>query len=132
MPLHELDHVNIRTDQLGSLVAFYEEVVGLRIGPRPPFSVRGAWLYCGERAAIHLVEAEVPTHTNEPRLEHFAFQATGLTDYRSHLERHGISYELSIIPEWEIRQLHFRDPDGNHIEISFPRLEPLERGEHDR
>ena len=132
MPLLDLDHVNIRTNRLNTLIVFYEEVVGLRSGPRPPFSVGGAWLYCGERAALHLVETEITHEAVEPRLEHFAFMASGLKDYRGHLEKHGVFYELSVIPEWEIRQLHFRDPDGNHIEVSFSPSEPLEQRDLDQ
>ncbi|MDX1401890.1 MAG: VOC family protein [Kiloniellales bacterium] len=126
MPLRKLDHVNIRTSSLECLRRFYEEVVGLEAGPRPPFSMGGAWLYCGDMAAVHLVEVEKTPDCAAPRLEHFAFQAEGLPEFRQHLEDKAVEYELSIIPGWHIRQLHFRDPDGNHIEISFAAEEPLD------
>ena len=52
LPLSFLDHVNIRTADLAGMEAFYETVLGLEAGPRPPFSVGGTWLYCGDKAAV--------------------------------------------------------------------------------
>jgi catechol 2,3-dioxygenase-like lactoylglutathione lyase family enzyme len=124
MALEYLDHVNIRTAQLAEMEAFYRDVLGLRPGPRPPFSVGGRWLYCGERAAIHLVEVPRTPETGEPRLEHFAFRANGLAEFTRELDRFVIPYEVSVVPEWEIRQVNLRDPDGNHIEIAFGPEEP--------
>ena len=76
-------------------------------------------------AALHLVEVEHAPTVGEPRLEHFAFKAEGLADFRAVLDARGVDYELAIVPGWEIRQVHLRDPDGNHIEVSFDPTEPL-------
>ena len=129
MTLQYLDHVNIRTARLSEMEGFYRDVLGLLPGPRPPFSVDGRWLYCGDRAAIHLVEVPRPPETGEPRIEHFAFRASGLAEFIDELERSVIPYDVSIVPEWEIRQVNIRDPDGNHIEIAFG---PEEAREGDR
>ena len=37
-----LDHVNIRTDGLEASTAFYRDIIGLEVGPRPSFSFAGA------------------------------------------------------------------------------------------
>ncbi len=50
------DHVNVRTPNLQGMIDFYTEVLGLRLGPRPPFTFNGAWLYAGDQAVVHLVE----------------------------------------------------------------------------
>ena len=81
MPLIQLDHVNIRTARLAEMTAFYRDVLGLAPGNRPPFAFDGSWLYCGERAAVHLVEVPEPPEGRAPKIEHFAFQASGLTDF---------------------------------------------------
>lgn len=39
------------------LRTFYCEVVGLRVGPRPPFCSRGYWLYAGAHVVRHLTIA---------------------------------------------------------------------------
>ena len=129
MGLLYLDHVNIRTARLEEMEAFYRDVLGLQLGPRPPFSVGGRWLYCGDRAAVHLVEVPRTPETGEPRLEHFAFRANALAEFTRKLEGFVIPYEVSIVPELEIRQVNIFDPDGNHIEIAFGSEEPWE-GEH--
>src|SRR3546814_17296537 len=52
MPLSRLDHVNLRTAELAAMQTFYSEVLGMSLGPRPPFSFDGAWLYCGGQATV--------------------------------------------------------------------------------
>lgn len=125
MALLDLDHVNIRTARLDAMSRFYEDILGLKLGPRPPFSFNGAWLYCGDKAAIHLVEiaSEGPAADSSGSrlsgIEHFAFNAEGLDAFLARLEGREIGFELRTVPEFGTRQVHFRDPDGNHIEVAF-------------
>lgn len=125
MGLVWLDHVNIRTANLEAMVRFYRDVLGLELGARPPFSFAGAWLYCGDKAAVHLVQRG-PASTSpatagaaESKIEHFAFRAEGLEQFIERLKIHGVEYRLAVVPKIELRQLHIHDPDGNHIEVSF-------------
>ncbi|MFQ5973975.1 MAG: VOC family protein [Alphaproteobacteria bacterium] len=119
MPITSLDHVNIRTANMDELSRFYEEILGLKRGDRPPFDMDGAWHYCGEAAVVHLVRLEEAPDQGEPQVEHFAFFATGLADFLDHLRGRGISYDVAIVPEVGNKQVNIHDPDGNHIEIQF-------------
>ncbi len=120
MTLIDLDHVNIRTARGGALVRFYREVLGLEVGPRPPFSFDGTWLYCGTKAAIHLVEIDSPgAGGGISGIEHFAFTASGLEAFLDRLRAAEVAYEIRTVPDWGIRQVHLRDPDGNHVEVAF-------------
>jgi len=120
MPLAYLDHVNIRTANLAAMSRFYEGVLGLEKGPRPPFrGFGGAWHYCGGRAAVHLVEVAEPADVKQVRIEHFAFRGEDLPDFLETLRESRIAYRISIVPDVEIRQVNIHDPDGNHIEIQF-------------
>jgi catechol 2,3-dioxygenase-like lactoylglutathione lyase family enzyme len=120
MSLTYLDHVNLRTAHLARLIEFYS-VIGLHAGVRPAFSFDGAWLYCGERAVVHLVEVpEQPNPSGELRLEHFAFVAQGFDELVRKLDAAGIEYRASKQFGSETRQLNLRDPDGNRIHIDFP------------
>ncbi|MDJ0608553.1 MAG: VOC family protein [Kiloniellales bacterium] len=130
MALIDLDHVNIRTANLAAMTMFYQEVLGLEIGPRPDFRFDGAWLYCGEKAAVHLVEVPETPQGRAPRIEHFAFKANGLEDFLSHLKKQGIGYRISIVPGPEIRQVNIHDPDGNHIEVAFPASEEADLSDY--
>ena len=87
MPLFAFDHVNIRTVNLERMVAWYEDVLGLRSGPRPEFPVPGAWLYLAETCVIHLIEADPPptlyTEGESLRMEHIAFRAEDMDAFVS-------------------------------------------------
>ncbi len=119
MPLKWLDHVNIRTAHLQAMTEFYQRVVGLELGHRPPFPFNGTWLYLGDQAVLHLVEAESPPMGTEPRIEHFAFCATGLDEFIARLQALSVSYRRATVPATGLEQVHFSDPDGNHIEVGF-------------
>jgi catechol 2,3-dioxygenase-like lactoylglutathione lyase family enzyme len=130
MALSYLDHVNIRTARLSAMAAFYREVLGLEAGERPPFRFDGAWLYCGDKAAIHLVEVPQAPETGQPRIEHFAFRADGLAGFLKRLRDREIAYRISIVPGLELRQVNIFDPDGNHIEIAFPAEEQADLSDY--
>lgn len=123
MPVSSLDHVNIRTSNLKKMTDFYSKVLGLKKGKRPAFSFGGAWLYCGNRATVHLVEVEKQPQLKETQLEHFAFKANDINDTLKKLKKFGSDYETRIVPGGRIRQVHAYDPDGNHVEIAFSTAE---------
>jgi catechol 2,3-dioxygenase-like lactoylglutathione lyase family enzyme len=116
----DLDHVNVRTANLELLVRFYTDVVGLRLGERPPLGFPGAWLYANERPVVHLVGVESqPAPEGALRLEHFAFTAKGLTAFREKLGRLGVDYRQSRQPGTGNIVLNLRDPDGNRLHVDF-------------
>ena len=119
MPISFLVHVNIRTANLDRMKDFYCGVLGMENGDRPAFKFGGAWLYCGDRAAVHLIELDKGLDTGEPQIEHFAFRAEDINDTLRSLKGFGSKYYTRIIPGGEIRQVHAYDPDGNHVEIAF-------------
>ncbi len=130
MALAALDHVTIRTARLSELTDFYARVLDLKPGKRPGFQFPGAWLYCGGRAALHLVEVADPPEAPAPKIEHFAFRAEGLAEFLAHLRELDVAYRTAIVPDFEIRQVHLRDPDGNHVEIAFAPEEAAELGDY--
>ena len=68
MTIKQLDHVNLRTADVAGMVAFYRDLLGFEVGPRPPFRFGGAWLYCGGQAAVHLVEVGSLVREGDERL----------------------------------------------------------------
>jgi catechol 2,3-dioxygenase-like lactoylglutathione lyase family enzyme len=121
-----LDHVNIRTERVDALATFYADILGLRRGPRPPFAFGGAWLYCNDRAVVHLVEVE-PGDGPQPRavdplelrLSHFAFRGSGLGAFLERLKRAGIQHAVGKLPGAAITQVNLRDIDGNALHVDF-------------
>ena len=121
MPLQYLDHVNLRTTRASAMKRFYCDALGLRPGPRPNFSFGGAWLYCGDRPVVHLVEVDSETPpSSELSLQHFAFTASGLSEFLAQLERHDVPKRLGALQDFRLCQVHVHDPDGNHVHVDFP------------
>ena len=120
MALSALDHYTINTADLDASVAFYTEILGLADGPRPSFDAPGAWLYCGDRPAVHLIAGGTTgKDTGTGVIDHVAFRASGLADYRARLDERGIAYRERDVPGQPLHQLFLTDPDGITIEINF-------------
>ena len=119
-----LDHYNIRAPSplLEALRDFYVATLGLRVGPRPRFRTHGYWLYAGEQAVLHLSG----TRTDEvrevgvtPTFDHVAFRCDDDAAMRATLDAAGIHFVVEDAPERSQRQIFFRDPAGNGIELNF-------------
>ena len=120
MAIRWLDHVNIRTANLETLVRFYEDVIGLKSGERPPLGFPGAWMYAGERAVIHLVGvAEQPQPEGALRLEHFAFAGSGLAELTRRLNDHQVPFAENRQPGTGNVIINIKYPDGNRLHIDF-------------
>lgn len=119
MTLKALDHVNIRTANLDEMRAWYRDVLGMEEGPRPDFDFPGAWLYAGAAAAVHLVGVGAQPAGREPRIEHFAFSASGFADFTRRLRERGVAHSVDPVPGFPVIQVNLRDCDGNHIHVDF-------------
>ncbi len=119
--IERLDHLNLRTARLAEMTAWYGRVLGMTPGPRPPFSFAGAWLYANGKALVHLVgvDAEPGSRPDDLKLEHGAFQASGLEAFVARLEAAGDRYERFKVPGFPIVQVNVWDPDGNHLHVDF-------------
>ena len=119
--IERLDHINIRTVNLDAMTAWYRDVLGLRLGVRPEFHIPGAWLYAGEVAVVHLIEADPPPDPpgGSLGLEHGAFWATGFAEMKARLDGAGQDYTQRSFDDLGIVQIHLRDPDGNHVHVDF-------------
>ena len=118
--IQRLDHVNLLTANLEAMIAWYGDILDMHPGPRPPFSNGGAWLYANGSPFVHLVKVDVAQKTAEPRIEHFAFTATGMPAFLAKLEERGIAYRIGEVPDTPLLQVNVSDVDGNHIHVDFP------------
>lgn len=126
MQLNKLDHVNVRTENLDAMVAWYTDVLGMRSGDRPNFPFPGAWMYVGDQATVHLIGVEEDAGAGSKvnlKLEHFAFAANGMKEFQAKLDAAGEKYERRDVPGGIITQYNIWDPDGNHIHVDFPTSE---------
>jgi catechol 2,3-dioxygenase-like lactoylglutathione lyase family enzyme len=120
MAIH-IHHVNIRTNDVERSVAFYTDALGLTKGYRPNFGFGGAWLYDGEKPAVHLNETAEKAGNTDNAMDHVAFVVDRLDDTLSRLDRLGVAYSRpKAIPGSEIRQCFAKDPNGVTIELQGP------------
>jgi len=124
MPVTQLNHYNLRTpyETMLKLKDFYCDVLGLKVGPREGFTSRGFWLYIGDTHVLHLAEyrGEGEPLTNVlTTIDHISFTCTDLPAMEAHLKSHGIHYTTRDLPVLNVRQVNFKDPVGNGIELFF-------------
>ena len=122
MPVHALQHINIRARDVERTRDFYVRVLGLRVGDRPPFTSTGYWLYLGAEPVIHLVQKkpdEPASGADTGAIDHIAFRGVDLEATRRALAHEGIAFREAIVPRDNSVQLFVHDPDGVRIELNF-------------
>jgi catechol 2,3-dioxygenase-like lactoylglutathione lyase family enzyme len=127
-----LDHVLVLSDDIDRSREFYEGVLGLRAGPRPPLEFDGFWLYAGERPCLHVADRvayrahartlglTVAERAGGPGpVDHIAFVADDYDAACTRLQRVGVEPVRNDVPGGGPRQLFFFDPDGVRVEINI-------------
>lgn len=117
-----MNHVALPTADPARGVRFYCEVLGFRETPRPSFSFRGAWLFRRDVGVmIHLIHDEeflpkldgpIDTRTN-----HLAIRVDDYDRAVKLLREHNVEIVERVLPDYSYRQVFFRDPDGNVLEL---------------
>jgi glyoxylase I family protein len=118
------NHYNLRAERwmMEQLKVFYRDVVGLQIGERPQLTSFGYWLYAGSKDVLHLSEAKPEEKRKEnvaTTFDHVAFTATDYDATIVRLENLAIKFSVHEISSTGQKQIFFRDPAGNGIELNF-------------
>ncbi len=128
MPATSLNHYTIQARDLEATKNFYTDIVGLKVGDRPPLAFPGYWLYCGDVPTVHLLgyQAQAKVITDGPsypaetgRLDHIAFACEGLADMRANLQSRDMKFDERVLPRMNMTQLFYLDPDGIAVECNF-------------
>jgi catechol 2,3-dioxygenase-like lactoylglutathione lyase family enzyme len=138
-----LNHYSIRTADLAACERFYCGLLGLQVGPRPPFPFPGLWLYQGDtsvwaNAAVHIIGID---HSSPEGLkaylgdrdevelqgsgavDHVAFFATGLAEMLARLQAQKLELRERTVPLLRLHQVFLDDPNGIVVELNFPAAE---------
>jgi catechol 2,3-dioxygenase-like lactoylglutathione lyase family enzyme len=122
MSVGVLDHYNVSTRNLRDTVQFYEDILGLVNGPRPPFDFPGAWLYSEGHPVLHLNDIS-PTDKRQPPdsgvIDHIAFGSRGFDAMKRHLAQKGVEFRVNEVPNSTRRQIFLSDPNNVLIELNF-------------
>ena len=142
-----LNHYSIRTTDLAACERFYCGLLGLTVGPRPPFAFPGLWLYQGDtavwaNAAVHIIgidpndpvglkqylgDRDISSLQGTGSIDHVAFFATGLADTLARLQAHGTATRERTVPLLGLHQVFVDDPNGVVVELNFPAAEQAAR-----
>ncbi len=118
-----INHINIEvsTEQLPTVKAFYEDVLGLKPGFRALSKRDGAWLYAGNQPVIHLSVNDGQLTSDKTYFNHVAFACSGVLQFKRDLDIQGIKYTLEqrSLADKEMTQIFFYDPVGIKIELNF-------------
>jgi catechol 2,3-dioxygenase-like lactoylglutathione lyase family enzyme len=135
-----LNHFAIRTVDLDACERFYCGLLGLEIGPRPPFPFPGLWIYAGDtsvpaNAVVHIVgiDRNDPTGLNNylgdrpestlrgsGAVDHVAFFASGLAETLARMAAQGVPVRERTVPVLGLHQVFLDDPNGIVVELNFP------------
>jgi catechol 2,3-dioxygenase-like lactoylglutathione lyase family enzyme len=119
MAVTGMNHFTIVTNALEETVQFYQELLGLKTGYRPPMSFQGAWMYCADEPVLHIINKGVLPTEKAGILDHMAFSATDLNGTLATLKSRGLTYDLRRQQETGVWQLFFHDPNGARVELDF-------------
>ena len=139
MAIARLEHYLVLAEDLEATKDFYVDVLGLAVGPRPPFPFPGYWLYAGDMPCVHMAARAGGQAQDDylggareagatGALDHVAFTATDLAETLARLEGLGIGMRRRTVPEQRSHQVFIQDPNGITIELNFSsgELEELE------
>ena len=125
IPIKSLNHIAVVARRLNDSLRFYCDVLGFREVQRPNFKFAGAWLF-NYGLMIHIIESDAagnPGSEIKTRDAHIALHADDLDAVERLLTEHGVAYRKNEVPDRNIKQLFFQDPDGFHIEVGkYPPL----------
>ena len=111
-----LHHVSICVRDVDEAVAFYTDVLGLTIAPRPDELGPGKWLDAGG-GQVHLLESDEARSTRD----HFALQVDDIDACVADIEAKGVKVgRFPLIAPGVGHQAFLNDPSGNLIELNQP------------
>jgi catechol 2,3-dioxygenase-like lactoylglutathione lyase family enzyme len=138
MAISKLAHYSVRATDLDASRRFYEAVLDLRSGYRPPFEFPGVWLYAGADEAdlgvVHLIGANEAgslraylgdrgATAGGGAVDHVAFLASDWPALRARCRAHGVAYAKRRVPTLGLLQVFLEDPSGVIVELNFPAAE---------
>ena len=126
-----LHHINLSTDKVTEMDAFYRDVLGLKRETQGLPTLEKGKGYAGDVAFVtdghiqtHLAERDVLAGfktghiVNAVARGHIAYRTDDIAAFKEHLDDNGIPYSdwgHTAVAGWQ--QIFFFDPDGNVIEV---------------
>jgi catechol 2,3-dioxygenase-like lactoylglutathione lyase family enzyme len=115
-----LDHWAILSRDEKCCTSFYQDVLGLKVGPRPQLSFQGIWFYSGDVPIVHVITDRPFQDGRTGAFDHIAFAMEGSpVEMESKLSAAGVAYKSRLIERTGVYQIACHDPDGCGVELNF-------------
>lgn len=108
-------HATLLVKDLERTRRFYSAVLGLREIDRPRFNFSGTWYAVGDQELHIVVKPDLPADPAFADDRHIALGVADFDHVPSTLHSLDIPFRTGSNPG--LRQIFFRDPDGNLIEL---------------
>ena len=141
MRIKRLEHYNIRTTRFEETVKFYDDILGMKC-KRAPMASEGmppTWIY--DDSGIPVVHL-TPVDPKDPHgsyskmaqyrgvdpdaafqgsgaIDHVAFECEGFDEMLGRLEAKNLVFAKNEFPNFNLRQIFVRDPNGVTLELNF-------------
>lgn len=123
----QLDHLAFNAADGAPLQNLFGTLLGLQVGPRPPFPFPGRWLYQGKQALVHVIER---ADVNKPALSHIALcTATDKSVVLQHVQASGLPHRIAQVPETDTWQIFVQLPGGLLLELKAQSAQALHSNE---
>ena len=106
-------------------LAFYENLLGLRVGYRPDLGFPGAWLYAGDTVVLHLYFDRPVPQPAAGVIDHMAFTTQDLKAFKARFDDRNDPSKRQH-REGGPWQLFCHDPSGAKVELNFSATESLD------
>jgi catechol 2,3-dioxygenase-like lactoylglutathione lyase family enzyme len=131
MNLKRLDNIDVICSDVEPMVAFYRDVLGLRL--RLPYEPGQGWAgFIAGDVVIYLIEEgssaphpppRMTDGDNPPGFDSFAFEVDVLEDAIAELGAAGVAWAGDIVTSNWYRYRGFHDPEGNLVDLTEPLLD---------
>lgn len=132
MPVTRLDHYFMRANDLEATRAFYCDVLGFEVMPRPAFPFPGYWLGVDGAIQVHMAPHGIPhadayylgttaesATDNSGVVDHIAFLATDPEAFYQRFQQLGLACRKRFFAEFGLCQIFVQDPNALTIELNF-------------
>ncbi len=125
MAVSGMNHFTILTDDVERTVRFYDDLMGLKAGWRPPLNFPGAWLYAGDQPILHVIGGRPKNELRAGGDRSHGFTGHDLAATVAMLEREKIEHTCRQQVGSGVWQIFCHDPNGAKVELDFAADERL-------
>ena len=141
MTVRRLEHYNIRTTKFAETVKFYDDALGMKAKRAPMASADtpASWIYDDSGVAVvHLTPVDPAdpvgsyakmaqyrggepnaTFEGSGAIDHVAFECEGFDEIKVRLQAMKVKFVENSFPNFNLRQLFLKDPNGVTLELNF-------------